>query len=96
MNNMDDGLIGLTVLIITGCVLSIFAHLKIKQNSNAVLFSALAGSAIFHIFAYVHDGPKAIMFLPISFTIGAFIIALISYVVGIIISLIRRKFVKNV
>lgn len=92
---MDDSLIGLTVLIITGCLLSIVAHLKIKQISIAVLFSALAGSAIFHVFAYLHDGPKAIMFLPISFTIGAFIIALISCVVGIIINYMRRKFWKN-
>ena len=55
--------------------MSIVFSLVIKKLWIAVTVSAILGSALFHLFAYLHDGPEAIMFLPISLPIGAAVIA---------------------
>jgi len=50
---------------------------------------------LFHLFAYLHDGPEAIMFLPISLPIGAAVIAVIAVVTGLVIHRIRNSSTLN-
>ena len=87
---MDEGSVGLVALFLTGLGVSIVSSLAIKKLWIAVTVSAILGSALFHLFAYLHDGPEAIMFLPISFPIGAAVIAVIAVADGFVIRRIRN------
>ena len=87
---MDEGSVGLIALLLTGFGVSIVFNLVIKKLWIAVLVSAILGSALFHLFAYIHDGPEAIMFLPISFLIGAAVIAVVAVADGFVIRKIRN------
>ena len=88
---MDEGSVGLIDLLLTGFGVSIVFNLVIKKPWIAVLISAILGSTLFHLFAYIHDGPEAIMFLPISFPIGAAVIAVIAVADGFVIRRIRNQ-----
>ena len=88
--HMDEGSVGLIGLLLTGFGVSIVFNLVIKKPWIAVLISAILGSTLFHLFAYIHDGPEAIMFLPISFPIGAAVIAVIAVADGFVIRRIRN------
>ena len=88
---MDEGSVGLITLSLTGFGVSIVFSLVIKKLWIAVTVSAILGSALFHLFAYLHDGPEAIMFLPISFLVGAAVIAIIAVATGLVIRRIRNS-----
>ncbi len=88
---MDEGSVGLIALSLTGFGVSIVFSLVIKKLWIAVTISAILGSALFHLFAYLHDGPEAIMFLPISLPIGAAVIAVIAVATGLVIRRIRNS-----
>ena len=85
---MEEGSVGLIALFLTGFGVSIVFSLVIEKLWIAVTTSATLGSALFHLFAYLHDGPEAIMFLPISLPIGA---AGIAVVTGLVIRRIRNS-----
>ena len=85
---MDEGSVGLIALFLTGFGVSIVFSLVIKKLWITVTVSAILGSALFHLFAYLHDGPEAIMFLPISLPIGAAVIAVAT---GLVIRRIRNS-----
>ena len=87
---MDEGSVGLIVLFLTGLGVSIVFSLVIRKFWIAVTVSAILGSALFHLFAYLHDGPEAIMFLPISLPIGAAVVAVIAVATGLVIRRIRK------
>ena len=88
---MDEGAVGLTALSLTGFGVSIVFSLVIKKLWIAVTVSAILGSALFHLFAYLYDGPEAIMFLPISLPIGVAVIAVIAVATGLAIRRIRNS-----
>jgi hypothetical protein len=88
---MEEGSVGLIALFLTGFGVSIVFSLVIEKLWIAVTISAILGSALFHLFAYLHDGPEAIMFLPISLPIGAAGIAGIAVVTGLVIRRIRNS-----
>ncbi len=88
---MDEGAVGLIVLSLTGFGVSIVFSLVIKKLWISLTVSAILGSALFHLFAYLHDGPEAIMFLPISFLVGAAVIAIIAVATGLVIRRIRNS-----
>ena len=88
---MDEGSVGLIALFLTGFVVSIVFSLVIKKLWLTVTVSAILGLALFHLFAYLHDGPEAIMFLPISLPIGAAVIAVIAVATGRVIRRIRNS-----
>tara|TARA_Y100000310_G_C20092839_1_gene539081 strand:+ start:200 stop:466 length:267 start_codon:yes stop_codon:yes gene_type:complete len=87
---MDEGSVGLIALLLTGFGVSIVFNLVVKKLWIAVLVSAIIGSALFHLFTFIHDGPEAIMFLPISFPIGAAVISVIAVADGFVIRWIRN------
>ncbi|MDP6071859.1 MAG: hypothetical protein QGG34_09915 [SAR202 cluster bacterium] len=88
---MDEGSVGLIVLFLTGLGVSIVFSLVIRKFWIAVTVSAILGSALFHLFAYLHNGPEAVMFLPISLSIGAAVITVIAVAVGLVICRIRNN-----
>jgi hypothetical protein len=88
---MDEGSVGLIALSLTGFGVSIVFSLVIKKLWIAVTVSAILGSALFHLFAYLYDGPEAIMFLPISLPIGVAVIAVIAVATGLAIRRIRNS-----
>ena len=88
---MDEGSVGLIALFLTGFGVSIVFSLVIKKLWLTVTVSAILGLALFHLFAYLHDGPEAIRFLPISLPIGAAVIAVIAVATGIVIRRIRNS-----
>ena len=87
---MDEESVGLIALFLTGFGVSIVFSLVFKKLWIAVTVSAILGSALFHLFAYLHDGPEAIMFLPISLPIGAAVDAGIAVATGLVIRRIRK------
>ena len=88
---MDEGSVGLIALFLTGFGVSIVFSLVIKKLWTTVTVCAILGSPLFHLFAYLHDGPEAIMFLPISLPIGAAVIAVIAVATGLVIRRIRNS-----
>jgi hypothetical protein len=64
--------------------------LVINKLWIAVTVSAILGPALFHLFAYLHNGPGAITFLPISLPIGASVIAVIAEPTRFVIGRIRN------
>ena len=81
---MDEGSIGLIVLFLTGSSTSIVVNLVIKKLWIAVILSAIIGSVLFHLFAYIYGGPDTIMFLPISLVVGAIVVSLLALVIGLV------------
>ena len=75
---------GLLILFLTGFLTGIVVNLVIKKFWIAVILSGIIGSVLFHLFAYLHDGPDAILFLPISLVIGAIVNCIIALVIGLV------------
>jgi|TARA_B100001971_G_scaffold97834_1_gene90432 uncharacterized integral membrane protein len=88
---MDEGSIGLIVLFLTGSSTSIVVNLVIKKLWIAVILSAIIGSVLFHLFAYIYGGPDTIMFLPISLVVGAIVVSLLALVIGLVMRKNRKR-----
>jgi hypothetical protein len=81
---MSESSMGLLILFLTGFLTGIVVNLVIKKFWIAVILSGIIGSVLFHLFAYLHDGPDAILFLPISLVIGAIVNCIIALVIGLV------------
>ena len=87
---MDDGLIGIIVLLLMSVVISLFWHYKVKSQQKANIGSTITTVLLFQIVAYLLNGYLDPFFI-IAMVISAAIALFVSLIVGSILSDIKNK-----
>lgn len=90
---MDEGTLGIVILISTALVVGIAAHAFIRRYFLASVVSAVAVDVFFHFFAYLQLGYIDPFFVVSLITAGV-IALIISMLIGIPFMLKRRRKIK--
>jgi hypothetical protein len=86
---MDEGTIGLIILVSINIVLSLIVHSFYKNKVNASLISGLLSIVIFLLLDSIVNGSDK--FIMIAFFVGGFISILISLALGEIFYQIKKR-----
>ncbi|OGP66493.1 MAG: hypothetical protein A2W27_04560 [Deltaproteobacteria bacterium RBG_16_44_11] len=87
---MDEGTVGILVLIIISIIVSIATHAVVANFSRALVISVIISCVAFQVAAFIHIGYLDKFFI-IAVITTSFIIGIISALVGLPFYLKRKK-----
>jgi hypothetical protein len=87
---MNEGTVGILVLIIISIIVSIVTHAMVANFSRALVISVIISCVAFQVAAFIHIGYLDKFFI-ITMITTSFIIGIISALVGLPFYLKRKK-----
>jgi hypothetical protein len=90
---MDEGAIGIIVLVFISVLVSLVFHVLYNDYTNASLMSGMLSITIFLVISHIVSGPEK--FLLIAFAEGGFLSIIISLAVGGIIYAVKKYIIRK-
>ena len=90
---MDEGAIGIIVLVFISILVSLVFHIFYKNFTNASLISGILSITIFLVISHIVSGPEK--FLLIAFANGGILSTLISLAVGGIVYTVKKYMLRK-